>query len=116
MGKMPKMICYLPDYVMDVKGYPAWIEVQGCGQDQMFKFKDDKLEALKWWQGVSQMKVYVWLWDGANKRTFFIGIDQLYELAMAPIKYGGERGVYPEGKTYVALPVSAFLENGHGAD
>jgi len=113
IGKMPKTVCYMPDYVMDVKGYPAWVEVQGCGKDQMFKFKADKLEALKWWQGISQMKVYVWLWDATNKRVFFLTIDELFGMALKPTANGGHRGTYPEGKDYVALPTSAFVEHGH---
>ena len=114
MNKMPKTICYMPDYVMDIKGYPAWVEVQGCGQDQLFKFKDDKLAALKWWQGMSQMKVYLWLWDATNERVFFLTVDDLWAMTVRPTILGGDRGSYPEGKSYVALPTTAFVELGYG--
>lgn len=108
MGKMPKNICYMPDYVMDgPDGVPAWYEVQGCGADQLFKFKLDKLEALKWWK-CTGMGVNLWLWDATNQRSFTISIDRLFFMSMALKDFGGSQDVYPEGKRYVQFPCETF--------
>lgn len=114
MGKLNKNVCYMPDYMMDVKGYPQWVEVQGCGEDQLFKFKTDKLEALKWWQSISQHTVYVWLWDATNKDVYFLNIDQLWDIALKPSKHNATRGRYPEGKDYMAIPVQTFRDLQYG--
>lgn len=107
MRKMPKNVCYMPDYVAMVGGKVSWVEVQGCGKDQLFKFKLDKLEALKWWK-CTGMPVYLWLWDATHEIGYTISIDKLFMMTMNLNKHGGSQGVYPEGKRYVQFPVTTF--------
>ena len=58
MRRVPTMLRYTPDFLTD----QGLFEVQGCGQDQKFKFKHDKLFALRWWNRQADT-TQVWLWN-----------------------------------------------------
>lgn len=47
---------YAPDFLTD----EGLIEVQGCGKDQTFKFKHEKLRALTQWNRAETVKVWLW--------------------------------------------------------
>lgn len=111
MSANSAVINYAPDYVFGM-GPNVLVEVQGCGADQWFKFKDDKLQALKRWQTFSEMKTYFWLWDAHNERAFWISIDELRNRTIRLVDYKGERGSFSEGKTFVKFQAETFtLEN-----
>lgn len=115
MSRNSKKINYTPDYVADFYGTNTLVEVQGCGRDQLFKFKEEKVVALKQWQTFSEMPVIFWLWDGFNKRSFIISVSELLLRIVTPRLWGGETGMFPEGKTFVKFHAETFdLETGSG--
>lgn len=57
LQKVPAFIRYTPDFL----GPDMLLEVQGCGKDQLFKFKHDKLWALTEWD--RHMPVHLFLWN-----------------------------------------------------
>jgi hypothetical protein len=56
MGRVPTQIRYTPDYLTDI----GLVEVQGCGQDQTFKFKHDKLWAITQWSKLDTTWWFLW--------------------------------------------------------
>lgn len=56
MARVPVQLRYTPDYLTDV----GLIEVQGCGHDQTFKFKHDKLWAVSQWEKLDSMWWFLW--------------------------------------------------------
>ena len=57
LSRTPSYIRYTPDFLTN----NGLVEVQGCGRDQCFKFKHDKLRALLQWQ--RHHHVDMWLWN-----------------------------------------------------
>lgn len=101
MRKIIPFVRYTPDYLLDNGVEVSLVEVQGCGRDQTFKFKVDKLDALQdWWYNVyDQNPVRVWLWDEFNQRSWLFDIQEL----MLKLDAHGVEGSFPEGKEYVAI-------------
>lgn len=98
--KLPKRIRYSPDYLMTHR----FVEVQGFGQDQIVKLKLDKYDALRWWNVLHP--VHLFLFDSANVRWTFVTMDQLtliLEAEEVPI----ER--FPEGHRYYAFPAEMLF-------
>lgn len=113
MSKNSAVLNSAPDYVYGPNGRNVMVEVQGCGKDQLFKFKDDKLVALKQWKTFTGMDVFLWLWDASTESAYWISIDNLWIRSLKPLYYGGSHGTFPEGKEYVAFPAGTFeMENG----
>jgi len=50
MFNIDPFVRYTPDYLLEgPDGTVRLVEVQGCGRDGLFKFKDDKIDALLDW-------------------------------------------------------------------
>lgn len=73
MRELPAEIRYTPDYVTEY----GFVEVQGCGQDGLLKFKHDKLEALKWWDKI--YPVTFWLWSSATDLSAQCGLMEVLD-------------------------------------
>jgi hypothetical protein len=56
MFRVPVQIRYTPDYLTD----HGLVEVQGCGTDETFKFKHDKLWAISQWKKMDDMWWFLW--------------------------------------------------------
>lgn len=99
MWKLDPFARYTPDYLLDSGNDVSLVEVQGCGRDQTFKFKDDKIDALLDWHHNVSNYVAMWLWDEIGQRFWVIGIP---ELCVVLDKHG-RTGSFPEGKRYTAI-------------
>lgn len=100
LGALQPMTLYTPDY-LTAGGY---IEVQGCGKDGLFKFKHDKLNALRRWE--EQEEVLVWLWDQPANTCVLIGLDQIQMHCWDngdAYKYRTD-GMFDGRKPYVSVP------------
>lgn len=112
VASLPAFVRYTPDF-LTARGL---VEVQGFGRDQIFKIKDDKLEALFEWQHTGGV-LHLWVWDSANSEYAWVRIGDLdivlHEAALnhEVDDHGGpwpdDAGVYkdqfPEGKPYWAV-------------
>ena len=74
LRRIPGFVRYTPDFLTP-KGL---IEVQGCGRDQTFKFKHDKLTALRQWQ--RHAHVNVWLWNEPLDDWRMLPVPKLWTL------------------------------------
>lgn len=97
LTELSDMVRYTPDYL---KG-DGYYEVQGCGRDQKFKFKHDKLRALMAWDDV--MTTYVWLWNEPHDTWSCLEIQDL----MGYCFDNGFRtdGIFDGSKPYAAVSV-----------
>lgn len=93
--KLPLMERYRPDFLTSEQ----YIEVQGCGRDQVFKFKAEKLEALEWWNSV--FPVHLFLYDSHKDRYTFILLVQVMRWIDEDL---AALDTFPEGKAYWAVP------------
>lgn len=98
MRLVPAFVRYSPDYLVEIDGECLLMEVQGCGRDQTFKFKDDKIDALLDWDYTAG-RVHVWLWDEIGQRHWTLPIHRLCDL----LDKHGVQGSFPEGKPYWSL-------------
>lgn len=93
----PEKYRYAPDYI----GTTCFYEVQGCGQDQLFKFKLEKLRALGMW--AFEFPVKFWLWDSHREKFTVCDLDFVKGWARTAVLKR-----FPEGKEYVEIPTSAM--------
>ena len=96
VGKLPDFVRYTPDYLQTNR----LVEVQGCGQDGMLKFKLDKLAALSDWNEI--MPVCLFVWDRKRRCYAEFPLSTLIEWYTTD---QGERGTFPEGKAYFGVSV-----------
>jgi len=87
--RLPARIRFTPDYLMTNK----FVEVQGCGRDQTFKLKVSKHGALRWWNDLHAVELF--LWDSHNCRWCFVTLEQLESLLV-----GTTVRAFPEGHPY----------------
>lgn len=84
---------YTPDY-MDADGL---IEVQGFGKDRIFKFKEEKLEALNTWdEFITNVRIF--MWDSVTRRWAVTILAPWLDWGNYPANVSG---TYPEGKNWV---------------
>lgn len=106
MHKLPKRLCYTPDYLMSTK----LVEVQGVGRDQKVKLKHDKLNSLRWWNDFVREGfdgVHLFIWDSHKQRMCMFHLSLLDRL-LADGK--GELGSFPEGKPYISWDADDVFE------
>jgi len=101
LGRTADFVRYTPDFLTD----EGLVEVQGCGRDQLFKFKHAKLRALLSWQ--RHQHVNVWLWNQPLDDWRQVPVTQV--AAMCRVKIGGcqvfrEDGVFDGNKPYASVP------------
>jgi hypothetical protein len=99
MGALPPKVRYTPDYLTS-KGF---VEVQGLGQDRIFKIKHEKLDALFLWH--SDFRADLFLWDRTAKRYGFVRLADLEPVLVkeATTRHFIEDGA--KGKPYYALRI-----------
>ena len=100
MSALPPVLRYTPDYLTS----NALVEVQGLGQDQTFKLKLDKLEALNFWNTLHPVVLYVY--DSYNDRDKALDWQTLTRLCQE-----AKIDTFPEGKKYYAVPAALIWEN-----
>lgn len=101
LSRIPAYVRYTPDFLTDI----GLVEVQGCGRDQLFKFKHDKLMALRQWQ--RHCHVSLWLWNEPLDDWRMISFPQLYGLCRQPqgdVSQLRFDGVFDGTKPYAAVP------------
>lgn len=103
LGRTPDFIRYTPDFLTD----EALVEVQGCGKDQLFKFKHAKLIALRQWSRHHQ--VMVWLWNEPLQNWRQVTIQRLHEMCRQEPHAGRhtvyrEDGVFDGRNPYASIP------------
>lgn len=105
MFNIDPFVRYTPDYLLEgPDGTVRLVEVQGCGRDGLFKFKDDKIDALLDWHYQTNERgevVHVWLWDEIHSRCWLVPIFGLIKL----LEKHGQPGQFPEGKPYIAIHI-----------
>jgi hypothetical protein len=89
---------YTPDR-MSADGY---VEVMGCGRDQLLKLKTEKLKALQQWAALGPVNLFVY--DSKNHRYWEAPLEQWDEA----IADHADLGTFPEGKTYWSLHTRHF--------
>ena len=100
MAMLPPQLRYTPDYLTS----QGLIEVQGLGQDQILKVKHDKLEALRWWNRVHP--VFMFVYDSHKDRYSMLSLKDLTKRC----KLSGTEQ-FPEGKPYFAIKSSLIWED-----
>lgn len=89
LGRIADFVRYTPDFLTD----EGLVEVQGCGRDQLFKFKWSKLTALRQWQ--RQQHVNMWLWNEPLEDWRQVPIMRIIEMCREK-PYVGKHMVYRE--------------------
>lgn len=104
MRTLPAEIRYTPDYVTDY----GFVEVQGCGKDGLLKFKHDKLEALKWWDKI--YPVTLWLWSQPSELNTQCGLMDVLDRCMDEV-FADYRtdGMFDGNKPYSSVPFTALM-------
>lgn len=90
MSRLPVNVRYTPDYLTET----SYVEVQGFGKDRLVKIKQDKLDALAWWDA-NCFCTEIFLWDSVLRRWTII------EIGWFKHEPPSMHGVYPEGKTWL---------------
>jgi hypothetical protein len=102
LGRITNFVRYTPDFLTD----EGLVEVQGCGRDQLFKFKHSKLMALRQWQ--RQQHVNLWLWNEPLDDWRMIPLTRVVEMCRERAGVFRTDGVFdPDvngGKPYSSIP------------
>ncbi|MFO0417803.1 MAG: hypothetical protein ACK53T_00230 [Planctomycetota bacterium] len=101
LRRVPAFVRYTPDFLTD----EGLIEVQGCGKDQLFKFKHEKLRALMQWN--RQTTIRLWLWNQPLNDWRMLPLGRIYAMC----RLGGGRtaalrtdGIFDGNKPYASVP------------
>jgi hypothetical protein len=102
LGRTSDFVRYTPDFLTD----EGLVEVQGCGTDQLFKFKHAKLRALLLWQ--KNQHVNLWLWNQPLDDWRLVPMTRIAELCnghVGPGRYVAfrEDGVFDGNKPYASV-------------
>jgi len=100
MSALPAQLRYTPDY-LTAQGL---VEVQGLGRDQILKVKHEKLEALKWWEKVHP--VYLFVYDSQKDGSSTLTLSEVRKKCKL-----SETDEFPEGKAYYAIKSSLLWED-----
>ena len=85
MSNMTSEIKHMPDYYT-ANGY--FVEVGGLGRDGIYKLKLDKYEALRFWNKMQPLKLFVW--NSSTSEWALIDWSQLKRLVAKARKLGME--------------------------
>lgn len=94
VGMLPKRVRYTPDYLTS----HCFYEVQGCGADQTIKLKIEKLNSLKWWNDLMEVKLF--FWNNKTQTHCIVTLDQIDELLNS---LSVVLDSFAEGKAYFAF-------------
>lgn len=107
VGALPAKVRYTPDYMTTLEGTKGvLVEVQGAGKDGVFKFKDEKLNALAEWD--LDCPTTLWLWDDINSDGYWISLPQI-RLAVYR-KTGTTSGMFDGRKPWTGVSVDLVRE------
>ena len=105
LSRVSAFVRYTPDFLTD----NGLVEVQGCGSDQLMKFKHDKLQALMQWQ--RRDHVNVWLWNQPLDDWRQLPVLRIVAMCQQHPRPGGrhvslfrEDGVFDGSKPYASVP------------
>lgn len=100
LSRTSTFVRYTPDFLTD----EGLVEVQGCGRDQLFKFKHEKLRALLQWQRHDH--VNVWLWNQPLDDWRQLPVTRIYAMCSdgASRRSLREDGVFDGTKPYSSIP------------
>ena len=100
LSRVAAFVRYTPDFLTS----EGLVEVQGCGRDQLFKFKADKLQALMQWQRHNH--VNVWLWNQPLDDWRQLPVTRIYAMCGDGASRRSLRvdGVFDGHKPYSAVP------------
>ncbi len=98
LSKVEPFVRYTPDFLADGMGL---VEVQGCGRDNLFKFKHDKLTALQQWNVMNPVQVFLW-----HQPSDQYVVVPIADLARMCYSRGGYRtdGLFDGHKPYAGVP------------
>lgn len=105
LSYVPAFIRYTPDFLTQF----GLVEVQGCGRDQTFKFKHDKLDALDQWsyQAGLGFGLRLFLWNQTIDQSVLVDFELLHELLLKEVNADGPvyrtDGVFDGTKPYVSI-------------
>lgn len=103
LSYVPAFIRYTPDFLTQF----GLVEVQGCGRDGTFKFKHDKLDALREWHWQSNsthgFNVYLWLWNQPLDESVLMHYEQVATLATDSEWQWRSDGLFDGHKPYAAI-------------
>ena len=94
---LPLTLRHQPDYI--ARQYNSrdvfYVEVQGTGKggNNEFKFKQQKLDELRFWNKL--MQVWFWLWDEATEEYYIISFNKI-QLLIA--QGAGRKDSFDDGK------------------
>lgn len=99
-SKLKLFLRLRPDYLCQQAGKAFFVEVKGCGQDAVLKFKLESIEALYTWQLLTP--VFIFLWESSRQHYCFMA----YELLREKIYQCQMQRFDNDQKPYFALPTS----------
>lgn len=102
LWKLPLCERYRPDY-LTASGY---VEVQGFGRKQVMALKQDKLAALKWWNDI--FPVFLFVFDSLHARHTLATMEEVEGWCHDEQT---DMGLFPEGKPYYAISSSLIFGN-----
>lgn len=104
MRRLPAFIRYTPDFLTDNGLY----EVQGCGHDQTFKFKHDKLWAISNWD--DHHAVAWFLWNQPADLEAVVGHPTLLRLCYNNQGLYRHDGMFDGSKPYATVTWEALMQ------
>jgi len=93
MSRMAAPLRYTPDRLTN----EMFVECMGIGGDGTLKIKDEKVEALKVWEHVGPVALFVY---DSKKVEWYLALMSDWQEAL---DQHGKPATYPEGKTYRRL-------------
>lgn len=86
-----------PDYLT---GTGVFVEVQGCGRDNLIKMKVEKWEALKKWRTLGPLSFF--FWNSNHSEWALVPYDEMAKLVTKGKRAGGVQA-FSDGNEYVAI-------------
>lgn len=110
--RAPSTVRYAPDYREEVEKTLRYVEVKGCGRDQVIKLKDEQLNAL--WLHNEELRVWFCYWNNQTRTLVEIGIEEVAKLAGAAERQGNVGTFDPDTapKRYFELAWADLAELG----
>lgn len=105
LRNVPAFIRYTPDFL----GPDYLMEVQGCGRDQLFKFKHEKLWALTEWD--RHMPVNLFLWNQTLDAYLVVRLNKIRQYCSTFDEYKTD-GLFDGTKPYATVRWELLLSGG----
>lgn len=99
--QLPVRERHRPDYLTPT----GYVEVKGIGREGIVRLKVDELDALKWWETLHPVQVFIY-----NSHRNEWALAPLAHFAKLINKGAATLGHYAEGKAYFAIPRKAVSD------